>query len=408
MNRNLSYKIHSLLTMFPAVALLGSRQSGKTTLCKQMFPDWNYVDLEKHSDFNRVSHDVEFFFEQNSKNLILDEAQLYPKLFEQLRCVIDDARDIKGRFLITGSSSPELLKNISESLAGRVAIIELGTFKANELANKPLSFFYNLFQKKLDRSFFDSLPEPNLTLSQIQSAWQRGGYPEPSLQTSSIFYNQWMEHYENTYINRDIASLYPKLNKHAYQRFLNMLCRLSGTILNKSDVARALEVSESSIREFLTIASGTFLWRHIPSFEKSKIKTIIKMPKGHIRDTGLLHALLRLLDKDQLINDPIVGHSFESFVIEEIIKGLEATMITHWSHYYYRTRKGVEIDLILDGPFGILPIEIKYGSSTPPKQLKNLENFVIDNQLPFGLLINQSTKAHWLSRYVFQLPATYL
>lgn len=265
MKRNLTTKIKTLLTMFPAVAILGSRQCGKTTLCKTMLPSWDYIDLEKHSDFSRISHDVEFFFEQHPKDLILDEAQLYPKLFEQLRSVIDENRECKGRFLITGSSSPELMKNISESLAGRIAIVELGTFKANELAGKPLSPFYELFQNKLDRSFFDTITKPNLNLNDIQTAWQKGGYPEPILQSSSTFYNQWMENYENTYINRDIASLYPRLNKNAYQRFLNMLCRLSGTILNKSDVARALEVSEKSIREFLTIANGTFLWRQIPS-----------------------------------------------------------------------------------------------------------------------------------------------
>ena len=187
-----------------------------------------------------------------------------------------------------------------------------------------------------------------------------------------------------------------------------MLCRLSSTILNKSDIARALEVSEGSIRQFLTIVEGTFVCRSLPSYEKAITKTIIKMPKGYLRDSGLLHALLKITHESSLYLDPIVGHSFEGFVIEEIIKGLQSTWLTHWTPYYYRTRAGAEIDLILEGPFGVLPIEIKYGSHTDPRNLKNLEAFIVDHHLEFGLLINQSEHARWISRSVFQLPVNYL
>ncbi len=228
------------------------------------------------------------------------------------------------------------------------------------------------------------------------------------LQETDVFYWQWMENYEMTYIYRDIAKLYPRLNKVAYQRFLSMLCSLSATILNKSELARALEVSEGTVREFLTIAEGTFLWRQLPSYEKSSSKSIIKMPKGHVRDNGLLHSLLRITDSQQLFQNPILGRSFEGYVSEELIKGLQSLMISHWQAYYYRTRGGAEIDLILEGPFGTLPIEIKYGTKTSLRQLRALEEFVKDNQLPFALLINQAEKPYWLSKHVFQLPATYL
>ena len=394
--------------MFPAVVIIGARQCGKTTISKMLKPDWKYFDLEKPQDYNRIVNDPDFFLEQNSSQLILDEAQFMPSIFNSLRGAIDSNRSQAGRFIITGSSSPELLKNISESLAGRVAIVELGTFKMNEILQEPLSDFYEILQKPLNNKAIENLKKPKILLKDIQEIWLEGGYPEPVLKESKEFYLQWMENYENTYINRDIAKLYPKLNKIAYQRFLTMLCKLSGTILNKSNISRALEVSEGSIREYLSIASGTFLWRQIPSYEKSKTKSIVKMPKGHIRDSGLLHTLLRITNEDALFNDPIIGQSFEGFVIEEIIKGLQATMLTHWSAYYYRTRSGAEIDLILDGPFGVLPIEIKYGSSCDYRKLKTLENFVIENNLKFGLLINQSKEACWLSKYIYQLPATYI
>lgn len=394
--------------MFPAVVILGARQCGKTTLAKALRPDWLYMDLEKPSDFNRIDLDPEFFLQQNPEHIIFDEAQLSPTLFEILRGSIDNDRNKTGRFIITGSSSPELLTHISETLAGRIATIELGTLKANEIFDKPLSPFYQLFENSLSTTFFDHLPPATLSSKHIQQAWYQGGYPEPVLKKSKTFYLQWMENYENTYIYRDIARLYPRLNKVAYQRFLTMLCNLSGTILNKSDIGRALEVSEKSIREFLTIADGTFLWRQLSSYEKSTTKSLIKMPKGHIRDTGLLHTLLRITNEQQLYRNPIVGRSFEGFVIEELIKGLQSLLVTHWQPFYYRTRSGTEIDLILEGPFGTLPIEIKYGTKVTPNQFKSLENFVIDNQLPFGLVINQADKPYWLNRHVFQLPAHYL
>lgn len=408
MLRNIAFKINKLLENFPAVVLLGARQSGKTTLTKALRPEWLYVDLEKTSDFNRIDYDVEFFFQQYPQHIIIDEAQRYPKIFEILRGVIDSDRNTPGRFLLTGSSSPELLKNVSESLAGRVAIVELGTLKANELFSKPLSPLYSWLEKnEFNAERLSQLPPPLLTLEEIQTAWHKGGYPEPALNLDENFYLQWMENYENTYIYRDIANLFPRLNRIAYQRFLSILCNLSGTILNKSNMARNLEVSASTIQEFLTIAEGTFLWRTLNSYENSAIKSIVKMPKGYIRDSGLLHSLLNIVNKEQLYNHPIVGTSFEGFVIEEIIKGLQATLLTHWDTYYYRTRGGAEIDLILQGPFGVIPVEIKYGSTVHPKQLRALETFIEDNGLNIGLLVNQADKAQWLSRKVLQLPANY-
>jgi predicted AAA+ superfamily ATPase len=394
--------------MFPVVAIIGARQSGKTMLARTVCPDWLYIDLEKTSDFNRIELDPEFFLSEHSEHVIFDEAQLLPKLFELLRSSIDEQRGKKGRFLLTGSSSFSLLDQISETLAGRIAIVELGTCKANELADQPINSFYSLLQNELSPQYFKSLEAPSISLQDIQKAWYLGGYPEPILENDETFYLHWMENYEDAYIYRDIARQYPKLNKVSFQRFISMLSKLSGTILNKSDIARALEVSESSIREYLSLAEGTFLWRALPSYEKSGLKNTVKMPKGHIRDSGLLHSLLGITHLEKLYHDPIVGRSFEGFIIEEILKGLTATMLTHWSPYYYRTRGGAEIDLILEGPFGCLPIEIKYGINVTKRQLTSLEQFVIDRKLPFGLLINQASEPCWLTRHVFQLPANYL
>lgn len=407
-NRDVYPYAIELLEQFPILVILGVRQCGKTTLAKQLAPTWQYFDLENTNDRMLISRDPVFFLE-NSDQIIIDEAQEYPELFNILRGIVDKDRARKGRFILTGSSNPKLLTKVSESLAGRSATIELGTLKMNEVLKKPFSPFYNIFQQRLNKESLDfEGKQPAITHKEIQNNWFYGGYPEPRLANNISFYRQWMQSYYDAYIHRDIRSLFPRLDNLSYQRFLMMLSHLSGNILNKSDIGRSLEVSEKSIREYLTIADGTYLWRQLPSYEKSKVKTIVKLPRGHFRDNGLLHYLLKIDSPETLYQHPILGRSFEAFVIEEILKGLNSSGVTNWEASYYRTRSGVEVDLILEGFFGTLPIEIKHGSQVKTKQLKNLEDFVEMHQLPFGLLINQAITARWLTPRIFQLPVGFL
>ena len=406
-NRNIEGKIEQLLRVFPVVALVGARQTGKTVLSKKLRPTWRYVDLENPNDFEMISRDPMLYFEQFPSQIVFDEAQNYPKLFEVLRGIVDSRREEKGRFILTGSSSPELLSQISESLAGRIGIVEIGTLKANEYYQLPLSPLYKIFETRLNRQLPDFKDQP-ISNAEMRKIWLKGGYPEPLLNMSDLDYQFWMQNYRDTYVNRDVARLFPQLNRTKYQRFIRMLASLSGTIVNKSDVGRALEFNESTAREYLHIACNTFIWREILSYEHSAIKSIVKMPKGHIRDSGLLHFLTGIQDYDALFESNCMGSSFEGFVIEELLKGLEATYITNWDAQYYRTRGGAEVDLILSGPFGVLPIEVKYGTSVKLKQLTSLTRFIEENNLPFGLLINQSSEAIWLSDKIFQLPVGWI
>lgn len=407
LKRNISHKALQALGHFPVIAFLGPRQCGKTTLAKELKPDWKYFDLENPNDADLIKRDPVFFFEQFSEHILLDEAQEIPEIFKTLRGVIDSNRSAKGRFIITGSSSPELLDHISETLAGRIAILKMGTLKTNEIVENPMSDFYKLFDEKLDQKNLVT-GTPPISNETMQKAWLKGGYPEPVLQNDDFYYQQWMQSYQDTYVNRDVAKLFPRLNKSSFQKFLGVLSNLSGTTINKAVLARALEVSEPTINDYLHIASGTYLWRHIPSFSSSKIKTLVKMPKGHLRDSGILNYLSKIQDMDALFRSPRLGFLFESFVIEEILKGLEASMLTNWEPYYYRTYSGAEIDLILHGPFGLLPIEIKFGSAVRQKQLLTMQKFISDFDLPFGLVINQSKETTWLTPTIFQLPVGWL
>jgi len=405
--RNLKDKLNKLLDFFPAVTILGVRQGGKTTLAKKLKPGWKYFDMEKASDYERLTGDVDFFFRENPGNLIIDEIQNAPGLFRELRGIIDKNREQKGRFILTGSSSFELIKNVSESLAGRVGIVELSTLKMNEFTGTPLSPFYQIFDSPLSIDSLQYLEglEPGISHDQVIDFFLGGGYPEPASANNDDFHASWMENYYKTYIERDIRKLFPKLDIIKYQRFISMLSSLTGTIINRSEVGRSLDTSEVTVKDYLDIAQGSYLWRNIHSYEKSVSKSIIKMPKGIFRDSGLLHYLQRIRDKEQLNVYPRVGTSFEAFIIEEIIKGLQAMMITGWDYYYYRTKNGAEIDLVLEGDFGILPIEIKYGLKTTRDQLTSLIKFIHDNNVPLGMVINNSEEVTRLAERVIQIPA---
>lgn len=410
-NRNLSGQLERLLRHFPAVVITGVRQCGKTTLSRQCRPDWEYFDLESPDDYDRITSDPGFFFREKPANIIIDEVQQYPNLFKVLRGVIDQQRDTKGRFILTGSSSFELLKGASESLAGRVGTVELGTLKTNEIHSQPLSRFYDVFKGKIDGvqtvSFLKTL-ETRLLNQHFKRSLLVGGFPEPVLENDDDAYQLWMDNYFRTYINRDIRSLFPKLNTVKYRRFISMLASLSGTVMNRSDIARSVEVSEGTIREYLEIAASSYIWRNFHSYKKSVSKSIVKMPRGGMCDTGLLNYLLRVADEDALERYPYVGRLFETFVCEELIKGLSATSTTNWDYYYYRTRNGAELDLILEGRFGVLPIEIKRGIRVKRKSLSVLKRFLTDNSLPLAIIVNNGDTVELLAENIIQVPVRFI
>ncbi len=410
LKRNLETKINDLLTFFPVVIILGVRQCGKTTLAKILRPNWRYFDLERSRDYDFLTRDFEFFIKEHSHSIIIDEAQRYPKLFQELRSVVDRDRKHKNRFLLTGSSSLDLIKNVSESLAGRVGLVELGTFKANERYAIGLPELYKIFDKELNQTTIDYLKnlESAISHDQLMQIFLKGGYPEPVLEKDERFYAAWMENYFQTYIQRDIRTLFPRLDLVKYQRFVTMLSALSGTIINRSQAGRSLDISEKAIRDYLQIAEGSYIWRNTPSYEKSVSKSVVKMPKGNIRDSGLTNYIQGITRRDQLLNYPNVGAAFEAYISEEIIKGIQATETVNWNYYYFRTRNGAEIDLILEGPFGTLPIEIKLGSVVKQRQIQTLKNFVYNNNLPLGIVINNSDDVQLVAERIVQLPATFI
>lgn len=410
LKRNLQARIEQLSANFPIIVILGVRQCGKSTLAKIVGRDWKYYDLENLNHLERISNDPVLFFKENNEHVIIDEAQIYPQLFATLRGVVDEQRENNGRFILTGSASFELMKNVSESLAGRVAIIELEPMKMNELEGKPLSEFFSLFEKRLSLDDLDELRnlKSSRTIKDINHYLLKGGYPQPVLRADNDFFLDWMENYFNTYINRDMRSLFPRIDFMKYQRVIKMLSSISGTIVNKSELARSVECSEKSIRDYLQIISGTFFWRELPAFKTSKIKTTSSLPKGHFRDSGLVLFLQNIFTPDALEFYPKLGNVFESFVVEELIRGAQAVAARNLRLYHFRTKAGGEIDLVLEGSFGLLPIEIKYQSNTKKKQLTSMINFIELHQLPYGLVVNNCESPSLITENIMQIPVACL
>ena len=384
---------------YPVIALIGARQTGKTTILKEFAKDQKVFDLERQIDFDLIERDAEFFLENQSLPIFIDEAQLSERLFRAIRVFIDKNRSQNGQVVISGSSSPELLTHITESLAGRIAIIEVNTLTIAEIEQNNISSFYIC----LNNADTDNLKKLCLTKRNYLDLIWWGGYPEPLVRQNQEFKNDWSQNYIRSYIDRDIRRLYPDLQIEMYQRFIKMLALSSGEIINFSEWASALGVSEPTAKKYLSIAEGTFLFRRWPAYAFHPTKRLIKSPKGSLRDTGLLCALLRIEQPQDLFAHPKFGAIFESYVIEQIIKSLQHQRY-RFDFSFYRTKDQQEVDLVLEFSKHKIPIEIKVGKEIRSESLKSIKSFIADFQSPFGCIINNSENIQEIAPKVFQIP----
>ena len=318
-------RISDLLTRFPAVAVLGPRQVGKTTLARRLVEELGavYLDLELPSHRAKLSDPEHYFSSQEDRLVVLDEIQRVPGLFEVLRGVIDERRR-QGRrhqqFLLLGSASIDLLQQSSETLAGRIAYSELTPLLVEEVATK----------KRGDR---DRL-------------WLRGGFPDSFLAADEAASVEWREEFVGTYLERDIPLLGPRIPAETLRRFWTMLAHEQGTLLNAASVAGAIGVSGQTVGRYLDLMVDLLLVRRLPPWSKSAGKRLVRSPKVYVRDSGLVHALLGLRDLDAVLGHPVTGGSWEGFVIENLL----AAAPSGTSACFYRTAVGAEIDLVLDLP----------------------------------------------------------
>ena len=400
-------RLHEALRHFPCVAIVGPRQCGKTTFLSELPNHWRRLDLERDADLQEMTRDPDLFFRLNPDAIAIDEAQVAPAIFPALRVAIDADRQRPGRFVITGSSSPDLTHAISESLAGRILTIEMAPFSAAEAHRLPLSPLFTALDECWPvEAVLDTL-QPRLDVASLHDWWFFGGYPEPWTRGDDRFHALWMEQYLRAYVERDVARLYPRLNAERFRQFARLLGPLSGSILNISDIARALGISQPTARDYLEIAHGTFLWRQLPAFSRNPLKRVVKAPKGHLRDSGLLHHLLRVPDLPALRSHPRLGASWEGTIVEEVLRGLVLAGVP-FDAWHYRTAGGAEIDLIIEGAFGLVPIEVKYSSTIDGRQLRAIRTFVREYDCPWGLVLSNDDKLRRLDEKVIGIPTTCL
>jgi predicted AAA+ superfamily ATPase len=337
--RNLEEKIKQALKESASIVLIGPRQIGKTTLAINICNSLPavYLDLEDRLDLQKVSDIKSFYDENRDKLIILDEIQRLPEVFSQLRGIIDRERrkDNKtGLFLFLGSASIELLKQSSESLAGRIAYTELYPLNILEFAES--------------------------NINKINQLWLRGGFPNSLLSKTDKSSLNWRNNFIKTYLERDIPQLGPRIPATTLERLWIMLAHNQGTTINASQLANNLDISSVTVARYLDLMVDLLLIRRLKPWTSNIGKRLVKTPKVYVRDSGLTHTLLNISNYNDLLGHPIVGTSWEGFVIENIMSVIPSGV----QAFYYRTSGGAEIDLILEF-WGkeIWAIEIKRSSS---------------------------------------------
>ena len=279
--------------------------------------------------------------------------------------------------------------------------------KMDEVLGFRLSSFFSIFEEPVSDASINALRllRSSKDIQQLKNFLLHGGYPEPVLSQDQDFFLDWMDSYFDTYINRDMRYLYPRLDLVKYRRMVAMLSSLSGTVINRSEIARSVEMSEKSVRDYLEIITGTFFWRELPAFITPAIKTTLKLPKGHFRDSGLALFLQNVQAIDQLNQFPRLGNFFEAFIVEELIRGFEAAKIRNLCFHHFRTKAGGEVDLIVSGSFGMVPIEVKYSSHVRKRQITSLTHLMDALQLPVGIVISNCEEPSLLTSNIVEIPA---
>jgi len=329
------------LNQLPALALLGSRQVGKTTLSRQIQEavgkDSVYLDLESPSDLAKLADAEGYFLERQDKLIILDEVQRMPELFPILRSVIDRHRKLKGRFLLLGSASPELLAKSSETLAGRIAYLELN----------PLIFA-------------EVLPSID-----YRTLWLRGGYPDMLLaENDQVSFKNRLD-FIQTYLERELPLLGLMTSPVLLRNLLRMLMGVHGNVLNYSDLSRSLGLDVNTIKRYIDFFEYSFIIRRLQPYFTNISKRVVKSPKLYFRDSGLLHAFAGISKAEDLEGFLQKGNSWEGFVIQDVIAKLKQEI----SPYFFRTQDGSELDLVLvKGTMPVLGIEVKYSNAPSPSK----------------------------------------
>lgn len=363
-NRLHTDRLRRLARQFPAVLILGPRQVGKTTLARAAFPAAPYLDLEQPNVRQLFADDPHFQIESRlttrTRALVLDEVQCVPAVFAALRGLIDRDRRRHGRFILLGSAQPALVRQVSESLAGRIGILELDPLTVAEVA-------------------------PGTPKKRWTDLWLRGGFPD-ALRGN---FRDWWEAYLRAYLERDLPWLGVQADPVFLRRLLTMLAHAQGGTLNTASLGNSLGVSHHTVARHLDILEHTFVLRRLPPYFRNVGKRLVKAPKIYLRDSGLLHHLLNLSTLDDVRNHPAHGASWETFVLEDLIRR-EKLRHPHSQFFFWRTADGAEIDLVIERGSERVAVEIKAGRGDKAHAARVLEQAMRDVGAKTGWILDQA------------------
>jgi len=359
--RRINSEIKDSLSFFPVVSIIGPRQVGKTTLAKQIMSESAkptlYLDLELQSDLFKLN-DAELFLSQHSEKLIvIDEVQNKKELYPLLRALVDRTRE-SGQFLLLGSASPELIRHSSESLAGRIVYHQLHPFDLTEIPDTVLQ----------------------------NDLWVKGGFPNVLFAKNDELARRWMENFISTYLNRDLLQLGLNASPKIIRNLWTMMAHLNGQLFNATTLGNSLGVSTPTVKRYVDFLEDAFLLKSLHPFSWNMPKRLVKTPKVYLTDTGILHHLSGVTDFNNLSGNPIVGSSWESFVINQIL-ALKKNPV---DLYFYRTHQGTEVDLVFTkGLTVVATAEIKYSNS--PQLTKGNYQAFDDLNAPMNYVITPSS-----------------
>jgi predicted AAA+ superfamily ATPase len=362
-----------LLRDFPAVLVLGPRQCGKSTLVRAVCRDFVHVDLERPADAALLGADLEGFLQAHPRRLSIDEAQRMPALFPALRHAIDAGRGA-GRFVLTGSASPTLIRGVTESLAGRVALLELTPFRSSELSARARP-----------------------------GRWFWGGFPPVHSRRTARSRLDWLDAYVTSYLERDLPSYGVRLPPVRLRTLWTMLTHVHGNLLNVADLARSLAVSSPTVDGDLDVLEQTFMVRRLRPYHANVQKRLTKGPKLYLRDTGLLHFLAGLREPRELATWARRGASFEGLVIEELVTWSQ-DHLTRPEAFFWRTQAGAEVDLLLVHGRRVLPIEVKLGAAVGAREIRALRQCMADLGLRRGVVVYGGDERRRLGGGIELLP----
>ena len=394
--REIELTIDAMLKQGKVVLVTGARQVGKTTVLKQhLGNDFNYVSMENPRDYLLAKEDSVLFFESKTLPLIIDEVQRVPELFSPIKWIVDQSEE-KGRIVLTGSQTYHLMKGVSESLAGRIRILEMPGLSLRELSGNSSNP-----HPYVPEVMADSLNSP---LTDIWNLIHRGSMPE--LQDPNIDWDLFYTDYVAAYLERDVRELVSVKNEAKFYSFMVACAARTGQLLNASDIANAVDVDHKTVKAWLSVLQASNIVRVIEPFWPNIDKRLTKTPKIFFMDTGLVCHLTRWTTPDQLQNGAAAGHIFETFVVSEILKSFMNSGKSLHDVWFYRDAKKREIDLVIQDGHILHPVEVKVSATVRKDAVKNfacLENLP-GYKVGFGHVVCQTPEPYLITRTVQAVP----